>query len=314
MLALVLLIAAVTPVESGPPLQTHPALLDAALECSGDLRRTTHNPVLLVHGTYVLPHENWGWNYLHALPHTGRDVCTVRLPHRALDDMQASAEFVVHAVRTMHRRTGRKVDIIGHSQGGLEPRWAIKYWADVRAAVGNLVTLGAPHHGTWAANVFSPVPCAYRACLQMRAGSEFITALNAGDETPGNVAYTSIYSRADHVIVPGFIHPTAVLDGARNIAVQDLCPLKPTSHVGLAFEPVVYALVLDALSHDGPANPQRVPRGLCWQSMQPHTHPFDLLRPANVARSLAAPPLFVPVLFEPDLRSYALWPAEDRCR
>ena len=37
---------------------------------------------------------------------------------------------------------------------------------------------------------------------QQTAGSPFLTELNAGDETPGDVSYTQITTRYDEVVVP----------------------------------------------------------------------------------------------------------------
>jgi triacylglycerol esterase/lipase EstA (alpha/beta hydrolase family) len=45
-----------------------------------------------------------------------------------LNDIQVSSEYVARAVQLMHRKTGEKVDVLGHSQGGLQPRWAIRFF------------------------------------------------------------------------------------------------------------------------------------------------------------------------------------------
>lgn len=46
-----------------------------------------------------------------------------------------------------------KVSIVGHSQGALEGRWAIKFWPDIRNSVDDMIGLGAPYHGTAGANL-----------------------------------------------------------------------------------------------------------------------------------------------------------------
>ena len=166
-----------------------------------------HEPVLLVHGTIATAAENWGWNYQRVLPTKGYDTCVVQMPNRSLDDIQASSEYVVNAIRRVNEWSGRSVDVIGHSQGGLQPRWAIKYWPDVRQRVDDLVMLGAPNHGTYVANVLGLAGCT-GACLQMKAGSQFLNTLNATDETPGSVSYTSIYTATDELVQPaGFPAP-----------------------------------------------------------------------------------------------------------
>ncbi|CAN5465043.1 hypothetical protein BH18ACT1_BH18ACT1_06010 [soil metagenome] len=103
-----------------PALSVPTATLDAALSCPASFT-SERQPVLLVHGTFVTPEENWSWNYGRALPARGYDVCTVRLPARATGDIQVASEYVVHAVRRIAAQSGGKVDVLGHSQGGLEP-------------------------------------------------------------------------------------------------------------------------------------------------------------------------------------------------
>ena len=62
---------------------------------------------------------------------------------------------------------GRQIDILGHSQGGLQPRWMTRFFPHTRALVDDLVTLAAPHHGTTLASL-SRRGCG--ACFQMSAG------------------------------------------------------------------------------------------------------------------------------------------------
>lgn len=113
--------------QSGPVLQTPVRKLAAALRCH-DARHSIHGePALLVHGGALTGSESWDWNYVPALNNSGIDVCTVDLPDRALTDIQVSAEYVVYAVRQMREHYHSKVDILAHSMGPLEARWAIKF-------------------------------------------------------------------------------------------------------------------------------------------------------------------------------------------
>src|SRR5439155_11557181 len=110
--------------SQGPPLSVRSAALRAALHCPARFAHRNHEPVLLVHGTDTDSEEEWGWSYVPALDSLGYDVCTVDLPNYALDDIQVSAEYVVFGVRYMAGNAHRTVDVLGASQGGLEPRWA----------------------------------------------------------------------------------------------------------------------------------------------------------------------------------------------
>ncbi|MGH2767965.1 MAG: esterase/lipase family protein, partial [Actinomycetota bacterium] len=219
--------------HADPLLSVPPAHLAGALSCPEVFSHPDREPVLLVHGTFATGEENWSWNYGLALPTLGFDVCTLDLPNRALDDIQVSAEYVVHAIRTVAARAGRPVDVLAISQSGLEARWAVRWWRSARRSVDDLVMLATPNHGTLLVNATLVVTggWCFPACLQMRQGSAFIAALNAGDETPGKIDYTSVYSLTDELVYPAAPQPTAALEGASNILVQDLCPGRPVEHV-----------------------------------------------------------------------------------
>jgi triacylglycerol lipase len=237
-----------------PALSVPEPVLDSAVSCPSSFVHPSHEPVLLVHGTGATAQENWSWNYGIMLPSKGYDVCTVDLPQRALGDIQISSEYVVWAIRKMSAASGRKVDILTHSQGGLEARWALKWWPSTQNSVDDLITLGAPHHGVFNGNIAGPA-----AVWQMLAGSNFLRALNSGDETPGSVSYTSIWSRTDEIVqFLGGDRPTSLLDGGTSIALQDICPMRHVGHVSLLFDSMAFALVMDALGQPGPADPARV--------------------------------------------------------
>lgn len=276
--------------------------LKAALHCPASFT-SGRQPVLLVHGTFTHGQENYGWNYLPELAARGFDACYVDLPNRSLDDIQLASEYVVFAIRKMHRLSGHRVDVLGHSQGGLEPRWALRWWPSLRPQVSDLVTLATPNHGTALGN-FGAASCA--ACFQMGQGSDFLTALNAGDETPGAVEYTNLYTTLqDELVVPA---TSAATTGATNIAVQDVCPLRPVDHVSMAADRVVLTLVLDAFTHRGPASVGRLPAPATLCTQQPLLFPSDPTAGLSVLTADLTDP-HVPAgsvaTEEPALRRYA---------
>ena len=300
-LAGVYMLIATAAAAVGPALETDVATLDRAVRCpvrfSGSF-----DPLLLVHGTTSTPEDEWALTYGKVLPELGFDVCTVRLPELALADIQTSAEYVVHAIRMIAAASGRPVDVIGFSQGGLEPRWAIKWWSDVRAAVDDLVTLASPHHGSERSDEECNDGSCDAAIWQMTQGSNFLSALNAGDHTPGAVDYTSIYSQDDD-------QPSgrSILSGASNVLVQDVCAGQ-LSHSMHPIDALVFGLALDALTNDGPAVPGRIDPDVCQEDHLPGMSQNDV----NVAHAailgdgsdtlLAHPD----VNSEPPLRPYAL--------
>ncbi|MEU2506579.1 alpha/beta fold hydrolase [Streptomyces sp. NPDC007863] len=286
-----------------PSLNTPVATLDAALRCPSSFAHPDREPVLLVHGTSSTYDESWGWNYAPALRDAGYDVCGVELPNRTMGDIQDSTEYVVHAINKIQAATGRKVDVIGHSQGNMQMRWALKWWPSLQAKVDDAVFLANPGHGIGAGNLFCVGWCA-PALHQFSVGSNFLAALNAGDETPGAVSYTNIYSLTDEAIIP---FTTAPLDGAKNIAVQDVCLGRVVAHFSMLYDAVTYKLVLDALSHDGTAIPSRLPFGKCLDVNLPGVSAAE----ATAATAITAAQLSGELLnatkvpAEPPLRAYA---------
>lgn len=312
---LVALGVALVPATAGaqapsPPLTEGAEVLASTLVCTGDLAAPGPDPVLLVHGTAIDPSE-FAWNYVPALG-ADRAVCTVDLGSSAMGDIQASGERVVNAIRTMHAAAGRRIDVIGHSQGGMVPRFALRYFPDTRAMVDDLVGLAASNHGSVDADGLCLVACA-ASIQQQRTTSAFLAALNDGFETVAEVDYTSVYTRLDEVVIPNLDAATGSTSlrtgpGDRiNVATQDVCPLSLADHITIGTsDPVAWALALDALDHDGPADPARVPADTCTQVFMPGVDPATFVTDiaavgALIAQSLAGAP---PLTAEPPLRCY----------
>jgi hypothetical protein len=127
------------PTRPGPPLSVPVSKLAAALQCTGTLHAAPHAPVLLVPGTSLNPSTDYGYGWEPALSKLGWPYCTVALPGNAMGDIQVAGEYVVYAIRTMYAAYRARIDIVGHSQGGMVPRWALRFWPDTRAMVDDLV-------------------------------------------------------------------------------------------------------------------------------------------------------------------------------
>lgn len=254
---------------SEPAFETDQSTLDASLICTG-FDHPDKPPVLLVHGTFTAGWEQYDWSYGPVLESMGFDVCTVTYPDRGFGDLQISAEYVANAIHRIHEQSGRKIAMIGHSQGALMPRWALKWWPSARDLVEDFVLHAGPNHGTSQAGgnpLFSllqgitGIPAAF---YQMGSDSLFEEALNAGDETPGDVDYTSIYTLFDELVQPVTPVPTAALDWGlnnpkvSNILLQDVCPLLLADHVTIGItDATTFALTVDAILNDGPADVAR---------------------------------------------------------
>src|SRR5829696_5731232 len=173
-----------------PKLTVAPARLAAALECSEGIDDATRTPVMLVTGTGVSGDEAYAIAKP-AFDREGAPVCYVNFPHHTTADVQVSVQYLVAGLRRMSRRAGRKVAVIGISQGGLLPRIALTYWPSLRRKVSDVVAAAGTQHGT----TVGRFECGRRRCVpayfQQRRGSRFLRALNAlKDETPGPTAWT----------------------------------------------------------------------------------------------------------------------------
>jgi triacylglycerol lipase len=295
--------------SSGPALSVTTAQAEGSLGCPATFAHRDRLPVLLVHGTNSNPELSWSWNLLRSLPAAGWDACTVRLPGRSFGDIQVSSEYVVAAVRILHRRTGKKVSVIGHSQGALEVRWAAKWWPDVGRLIDDLVTLAGPNHGLENLQGSCIATGCAPAAHQMRAGSMFLTSLNLAAEVPEGVSVTSIYSATDEFVQPATgPKATAALKGASNVMLQSICPTRPVDHGAILSDATTYALIVDALRSRGPADPTRVPSSVCAQPSAPDvdlSRATALLQGANDTTAVQSELASVATPAEPPLKPYA---------
>ena len=266
----------------GPALGVPQATLENAVKCTADVGGGQREPILLVPGTDLTPGPNFSWNYERALSALHFPYCTVQLPASATGDIQVAGEYVVYAIRRLHELSGRKVQIIGYSQGGMVPRWALRFWPDTRSLVDDDVGLDASNHGTTDADATCgpSMPC-QAANWQQRsqARSAFIMALNSRQETFPGISYTEIFSHADEVVVPNFdtTGSSSVHGGGgkiTNVAVQEICPNDAADHLAMgSYDPVGYALAIDAVTHAGPASAARIDSAVCAQPFQPGVDP-----------------------------------------
>jgi triacylglycerol lipase len=263
----------------GPKLATPTSTVRAALTCNGKLKGADRNPVLLVHGTFADSEINWSWNYQAVLPGRGETACAVDLPDLAAGDAQLSTEYVVRAVRLMSRESGRRVAILSHSQGGLEARWALRWWPDLRKRVSDVVMLVPPNQGSVFTDLACGLPSICAAALyQMRSDSAFLGALNGGRRSYRRVALTSVGTTADQVFVRADQTPVPASGRmVSNVTVQDLCPADQPQHNDMPFDGPAYAIVTDALDHPGPADLARIDPSACASETIPGVDRADAL-------------------------------------
>lgn len=282
--------------QPGVPLSVPKAKLRGALNCNRDVRDASVEPVLLNPATGVTPAKNYSWNWEPALDALGIPWCTYTAPHNSLEDIQVSGEYLVYAIRKVHRIAGRPIAVMGHSQGGMSMRWPLRFWPDTRSMVDDVIGFAGSNHGTDSEllNGDSMPP----ANWQQGANSNFLAALNSRAETFAGISYTNIYSHRDEVVTPNADDTgSSSLHTGRgritNVATQDLCPNDIYEHLLIGtVDPVAYALAVDALTHPGPAAPSRINPGVCSELLMPGVEPTSV---NSYVQILAAQPSLLAV-------------------
>jgi len=228
-------------------------------------------PVILVHGTFGDMSDSWqalspllydnGYCVfaLNYGPYDGSGSVGVYATGKIED---SAAQLSSFADRVVAATGARKVDIVGHSQGGMMPRYYIKFLGGA-SKVDTLVGLAPSNHGTTLNGLFtlasyfpggSSLPGAdCPACQEQEAGSSFITNLNAGGETTPGVNYTVIESDNDEVVTPYTSAFLAPAPNVTNILLQSQCSVDQGEHLSMPYDHIADADVLTALD---PAHPQ----------------------------------------------------------
>jgi triacylglycerol esterase/lipase EstA (alpha/beta hydrolase family) len=215
-------------------------------------------PVVLVHGTFADMTVSWNL-FSPALHNDGYCVFALDYGNRATNDIAQSAnELSAFVDRVLSATGASKVDIVGHSQGGMMPRYYIKNLGG-DAKVDDLVGLAPSNHGTTNRAAFYANSQTCQACVQQQAGSPFLASLNAGDESPGAVSYTQVETVYDEVVTPytsAFLAPDT---DVTNVTLQDKCPNDVSEHLGISHDPIALQWAENALGRAGSADPAFAP-------------------------------------------------------
>lgn len=232
-------------------------------------------PVILVPGTFESMLKNWS-TLSPVLAEQG--YCVFALNYGTTNGVDATGPVADSAaelgsfVNAVLGATGaKKADLVGHSQGGMMPRYYIGFLGGAKK-VNHLVGIAPSNHGTQGVLVpagdDSPATASdsdflCQACADQEAGSPFLTELNSIGDTVNGPSYTVISTKYDEVVTP---YTSQFLDGparqVTNITIQDKCALDLIEHDQAPNDPVVHRLVSHALAQDGPADPAFQPRCL----------------------------------------------------
>ena len=235
-------------------------------------------PVVLVHGTLADEGSNWvtlapllaNEGYCVYAFNYGETLASLPLilfvtPGRidGLGHIENSAKELSSFVNNVLSKTkATKVDIVGHSQGGMMPNYYLKYLGG-SAKVHSLIGLAPSNHGTTLDGLTELVtvfPFAGEivgglleflgspALPEQEVGSTFMKKLfGSGDPIQSGVRYVVIETEHDEVVTP---YTNAFLNdaGVVNINVQSQCPSDPVGHVGMFEDSPSLQNVLNQLS------------------------------------------------------------------
>ncbi|MER6332499.1 alpha/beta fold hydrolase [Streptomyces sp. NPDC001034] len=211
---------------------------------------TAHpRPVVLVHGTLGNSVDNW----LGLAPYLeARGYCVFSLDYGRLPGVpvffglgpidQSAAQLATFVDQVRSATGAAKVDLVGHSQGGMMPRYYLKFLGGADK-VNALVGIAPDNHGATLSGLTNLLPYFPGAADLIKAttpgladqipDSAFLAKLNAGGDTVPGVHYTVIATRYDEVATPW---RSQYLSGSdvRNVLLQDLCPLDLSEHLAIA--------------------------------------------------------------------------------
>lgn len=196
-------------------------------------------PVVLVHGFLENSYANWA---AMAPMLTAAGYCVFALDYGRTGPIpginglgsipDGAAELAAFVDSVLDATGAEKVSIVGHSKGGTVPRYYVRFLGG-NETISKIVGL-AP------ANYPSAGPPAM---------DDTLDRLNEGSDTVDGIAYTTIVTRYDQVVVP---YTASLLTGAgnTNIVIQDVCPGNVTEHTSISYDPVAAQLVRNALDPD----------------------------------------------------------------
>lgn len=223
-------------------------------------------PVVLVHGTLGAQSTNWG-SYSLAFKRAGYCVFALtygefkgkgNFPIRfgGLTNIKGSSKELRNFVKKVRKRTGAaKVDLVGHSQGGL----VIAHYLKKRkgaSSVEHAVSLASPFKGVFAGVwpiligdlgmwfVSAALP-SYTTFFQQVTGSAFLKSLNKGGVAVPGPKYLNIVTKYDEIVFPHEIGimPTKPGASVTNLQIQTVCANDYADHLAISADPNVFQVM-----------------------------------------------------------------------
>ncbi|MGB3886706.1 esterase/lipase family protein [Gordonia sp. (in: high G+C Gram-positive bacteria)] len=256
------------------------------------------NPVVLLHGTWENAYDNWAAfapvlkkaGYCVFTPNYGRTdlldvggLGTILPGTNGVAKVGRSAEQIDPYITKVLAKTGaKKINLIGHSQGGLLARYWMKRF-NGHLKVDKLITYGATNNGTtldgigWLGRSINNVGLDVLAPVTLLVGSAGIdqtidspTVKYVNNRAPfhdggqkrvyPDVEYTIVGSRYDEVTTPYDLTFLPGYRNVKNITLQNGCEQDTSDHISMSYSPRALSIALHTL------DPQRYPKLVCSSS------------------------------------------------
>ncbi|KAK6073994.1 hypothetical protein SCUP234_04857 [Seiridium cupressi] len=316
-------------VSNDAPYSVSEEELRAAIYIPSGFTYGSKPPTIFVPGTGSYGGINFASNLRKLL--TGVDYADpvwLNIPGALLGDAQVNSEYVAYAINYISGISQNcNVSVISWSQGGLDTQWAFTFWPSTRSVVSDFLPVSPDFHGTVLANLLcisadsdSALLICDPSVIQQEYTSDYVSTLRANGGASAYVPTTTFYSSFfDEVVEPqaGTGASAYLLDergvGVSNNEVQVVCAgyLGGSfyGHAGVLYNPLTYALVVDALTHDGPGDVNRLESlaEVCAPYVAPGLDLVDVLETAGLIPIAALLLLAYPekLLTEPALMGYA---------
>ncbi|KAJ3487490.1 hypothetical protein NLG97_g6399 [Lecanicillium saksenae] len=229
--------------------------------------KSDNNPVIMLHG--LLVSRNFDLNLFETWlrPH---GYCTYGLTYGVLPQfplngglkrVSESAQEIVDFINEVLQKTGaKKVDLVGHSEGGFQALYVAKV-KKMSEKIDKIVAIAPPTHGSsynsvvqlaellnirpQAEEILKAVGCP--ACTDVIAGGSAVKELTDGPIVqPGNKV-TVIATKYDTVVTPAGKSSFINEPGVNNVLTQDVCWLDFAGHTNLAIDTNVFHIARNAL-------------------------------------------------------------------
>ncbi|RAH40697.1 putative lipase [Aspergillus brunneoviolaceus CBS 621.78] len=291
--------------------------LRAAIYIQDDLtrRKGELKPVLLVPGSPIPAGSMFQSNLAKlqkAIPEVS--MAWVNVPSASLGDVQVNSEYIAYAINYITALSESNLTVIAWSQGGLNTQWAFKYWPSTRAVVTDLIAISPDFHGTVETTLVCPilsnVVCT-PAIWQQAWHAGFVRALRRVGGDSAYVPTTTVYSSYDQIVQPmSGKQASGILQfpGSRCTICRDRPGGGLYTHEGVLYSSLAWALIADALQHDGPGDPSRLNlTNVCGQWLPPQLGMEDVKRTEGLLLIAVAEVLkYKPKIFqEPEVADYA---------